>query len=214
MRCRSTCAVGLGLLLLWALPSHVAARPRTVTANRLQLAGTLSYTFPVSNRVLRDLDPWGLGLGARIGYTFELGLYIGALADFDEGDYRYYGADGLSFDGRRFGGMVGLDLWVGRRAVVRPSLSFGYHAIHIEDTNDYYFYRAPGLFDDDTRPALDLLADRLDRTEGLFLGPGVELLIFVADALFLGLEGRVHGIAGDGCRFYNVMAAVSVGLAL
>ena len=203
-------AVILGMTLLWS--AVAAARPRTISSNRLQLAGTLSYTLGMDHRALRDLDPWGLGLGGRVGYTFDFGLYVGMQAQFHEGDYLSYDSDGLSYNARQFGGTAGFDLWVGRQAVFRPSLAFGFHSVNVEELSDYYYVRPFGTRED-TQPTLERTADRLDRADGPYLGPGIELLIF-SEALFISFEGRAHVIFGDRSRFYAVSAAVSVGLAL
>jgi hypothetical protein len=119
--------VGVCALSLFARP---ASANEPATAGKLQASIGLRYGFELEEF---DSNPWGLGLGAEVGYTLPVGAYLGGNLDYFFGE-SFEGYAGTSED-RLWQTMVeaGFDLALSPELVIRPKLGVGLASTHHED---------------------------------------------------------------------------------
>jgi hypothetical protein len=86
-----------------------------------------------------SLNAFGPGFGVRIGYTLDIGLYLGADFDYFFGDSQNIGVNlgalggvggSVSYNEYNFLGEVGYDFWIYRSGVLRPKLGLGVGIAH------------------------------------------------------------------------------------
>lgn len=163
-----------------AAPAAAQLRPGDrVTSEKLTLGASLGYGFRITDdgNFDNDPNPYGIGLGARAGYTLDAGLYLGGLFNYFWGDR----AGGDSVNARinqvTLGGDVGYDIPLGDRAVLRPVLGIGATIVMGE------ICVLGSCADDQSDPYL-------------LLAPGVVLVIALGD-LYLGAEARYFYLPDD-----------------
>lgn len=108
----------LGILSSMALVSVAAHAEQPFTAGKAGVGAGVGYGVYTGDG---DLNPYGLGFGARGGYTLDSSIHIGA-------SFEYYlgGEEGpASFNVMQFMLEPGYDLSVSPTMVVRPSLGIG-----------------------------------------------------------------------------------------
>ena len=158
--------------------SSIAAEP--FTGDTKSIVGAIQYGVLVGDAAA---NPYGLGLGAKVGVTLPSALYLGAF-----GEYFFGGTSGTS-KASSFQLMIegGYDMPLGPTTVLRPKLSAGLCVNDYGDdfgelesnASDQKFAVAPGvqlIFD--AKPVLIALEGRFnivldDIVNGLVLGGGV-----------------------------------------
>lgn len=148
--------VAVGMMLGAVAPASAQSRRTRVTSDRVTLGASLGYGFRITDEgdLDDDANPYGLGLGARVGYTVDSGLYLGGLFNYFVGES--VGND--SVNGRlnqlNVAGVAGYDIAFGQRAVLRPGVGVGATVVTgevcvagecIEDRTDPYLLVAPSL---------------------------------------------------------------------
>jgi hypothetical protein len=149
--------LGVVLLVGFASPaSALGSDSDSVTDDRVSLSVGLGYGFRVTEEgdLDQDANPYGLGIGARGGYTFPGGFYLGGLFNYYVGE----NVGGDTVNGRisqfNLAGDVGGDLTLARAVILRPVLGIGATVVTgeictlgqcAEDQTDPYLLLAPGL---------------------------------------------------------------------
>jgi hypothetical protein len=138
----------LGLVVVMASAQAQANEP--ATANSLQLGVGFRYGHSLEDS---ELNPWGTGLGADVGYTLPSALYVGGVFDY------FFGGELEAPDGSLSGNIWqlmaegGYDLGLGRNVVLRPKVGAGLASYQgefcvdmfgCEDTSETNFALAPG----------------------------------------------------------------------
>ena len=112
--------VAVGALLL----AGTAAADPAFTAGKPSVSAQLDYGIWTGDDI-GDVNPYGLGLGARGGYTLDPGLYVGGAFDyFFGGSVDVPGAE-VKFNLWTLHGEVGYDLGVAPNIVIRPKAGLG-----------------------------------------------------------------------------------------
>ena len=110
--------------LLWTASGY-AAEP--FTKRQFPLSAHLGYGFGDEQG---DLNPYGFGLGARGGYTFDMGLYLGGVLDVFFGEKDSTSVGGLAGGSASASTWLfqvegGYDFGITRSIVIRPKLGLG-----------------------------------------------------------------------------------------
>ena len=88
----------------------------------------------------QSLNAFGPGIGLRVGYTLDIGLYLGADFDYFFGESRDFGLNlgglggaggSVTFNEYNFLAEIGYDFWVYRSGVLRPKLGLGVGIAHV-----------------------------------------------------------------------------------
>jgi len=194
MRSFVWCLVGGLSALLASSPQALAEASRPWTSQRVQLGAALEYgSFAGPTDMFAD--PYGLGLGLELGYTFSSALYLGLTLEHGFGESLDVSAAGLS--GKASSWLMrlnaGIDIGLGERALVRPALGVGVALPDWETCNHVLDYCASGL------NANVVLSAALSTSYDF--GP-----------VYVGLEGRFDVVLGrdDG---YGLSFALNVGKA-
>ncbi len=158
MNTRWLCSVVIATALIAASAtvSAQSRREQLATADRGSASVSIGYGARVTDEgdLDDDANPYGLGLGARVGYTLHDGLYLG-------GSFNYFLGEEVGNDdtnGRlnqmTFAGDVGYDIGFGEGVVLRPVIGLGATIVQGEvcvvgicadDQTDPYFLVAPGV---------------------------------------------------------------------
>jgi hypothetical protein len=117
-----------------ALVSVTAAADPAFTANKPQVGIDLGYGIYTGDGSGEEEsnNPYGLGFGARGGYTLDFGLYVGAAfhyyLGFSEELTIPFMAGTIEASGNiyQFGAELGYDLGLGPQFVLRPKVGIGY----------------------------------------------------------------------------------------
>ncbi len=114
------------------LMAFSAAADPAFTANKPQVGANLQYGVYMGDDGGADdpLNPYGLGLNLRGGYTLDFGLYVGAGFDYffgetEETEIPGFGSFEVSTNIYQFGAEVGYDVGVSPTFVLRPKLGLG-----------------------------------------------------------------------------------------
>ncbi len=115
-----------GLLLL----AGSAAAEEPWTAARPTISAQLDYGIFTGDDEGTDLNPYGLGIGLKGGYTLDQGVYVGGAFDYffggsEEGSVPGVGSGEVSFNIWTLQAEVGYDLGLMPEAVLRPKLGLG-----------------------------------------------------------------------------------------
>lgn len=109
-------------LVLMTVGSTATALERPFTQEKAQVSGHLGGGIYLGDG---NLNPYGFGLGARGGYTFNLPIYVGGLMDIFVGEKDSFPAGEAKAHSFIFQGEVGYDLGITRRVVIRPKMGLG-----------------------------------------------------------------------------------------
>lgn len=148
------------------------ARAEPFTRDRVQLAAAFAYGVYVGEASDVIPSPYGVGIGARAGYTLNPGLYAGAEGNYFFGATRSfpeYGDVEGSLKILHYGLVAGYDIGVSRWFVLRPALGVGAARVTA-------VVRVEGLSGDVSQT-------------GLVVTAGAEAL-FGREPAFFGLEAR------------------------
>jgi hypothetical protein len=118
--------VGACALLVLARP---ASANQPATAGELQAGIGVRYGFELEEF---DINPWGFGLGAEVGYTLPIGAYFGGNFDYFFGE-SFENEAGRSED-RLWQTMAeaGYDLALTPKLVIRPKVGAGLASVRHE----------------------------------------------------------------------------------
>ncbi len=118
--------VGIGAVSLFA---RAASANEPATAGRLQAGVGFRYGFELEKT---EINPWGAGIGAKLGYTLPNALYFGVNAEYFFGD-SYESVDSSS-SYHLWQAMLegGYDIAVGQAFVIRPKVGLGFASNHME----------------------------------------------------------------------------------
>lgn len=158
-------------LALSAVPQSAAARPPT--EGRFHLGAGFAYGDPFDEG-LRP-NPWGYGLVLRTGFTFNNGLYLGAMADFYLGEEVTVDGQQAQANAQLFGGVLGADLKLAATVAARLSLMGGIHNIEQQSM---------------TAPPLPLSGQP-------FVSPSFELVMAMGDHFYLCPAARMNIFVAD-----------------
>lgn len=161
-------------------PASAQSRHRgRATADRASASLSLGYGFRVTDEgdLDDDANPYGLGIGARVGYTLHDGLYLGGLFNYFLGEEVGDNETNGRLNQMNFAADVGYDVAIGDRAVLRPLIGFGATIVKGEVC------------------VLGVCAD--DQTDPyLLIAPGIDLVV-AFDRLFVGGVLRYHWLPDD-----------------
>ena len=124
---RNDVALGLAVTLevvAWA--NRAPAEP--FTERRVGLGVGLDYGLYLGDAAEDIPTPYGLGLGARAGYTFDPNVYLGTELNYFFGAsqrFPQYGDVEGSLRILQYGAQAGYDFGLGRYFVLRPKLGVG-----------------------------------------------------------------------------------------
>jgi len=129
------CSTLIAASLVFAFTGLVAAESHAAeafTVERPQLSGHL--LFGAGDEV-GNLNPYGLGIGARGGYTLDKNIYLGGVLDFFFGDSDSVGVGGLATAESSASTWLlqaegGYDFGVTSSIVIRPKLGLGLTSAH------------------------------------------------------------------------------------
>lgn len=149
----------------------------------LQIGLAIGYGFQTSAGSYAE-NPYGLGFGLRLGYTLEMGLFVGLGGSYFLGGTQDNNTvagspsaqDSNSISALTFGPEIGYDAWLGP-VIVRPSLEIG--GLITFQSNDTNF---SGQTSSDT---------------AMYLAPGVTVIVPM-DEFYLGGDGRFVIPIGEG----------------
>jgi outer membrane autotransporter protein len=122
----------LGFMVITALGlfTTAAQAERPFTEKKASLSGHLGYGIDLDDG---NLNPYGFGMGARGGYTFDPNIYVGGLFDFFFGESDTTSAFGGSATASArswiFQVEGGYDFGVTRTIVLRPKMGLGMTSI-------------------------------------------------------------------------------------
>src|SRR5690606_10553506 len=125
---RSTSFLLCGLVLGSSLPSAQAVHAASFTESKAAVAGTLGYGLYLGGAEEEIPSPFGLGLGAKAGYTLASNLHLGSEVNYFFGASRRfpeYGDVEGSLRILHYGAELGYDLSLGPSWVLRPKLGVG-----------------------------------------------------------------------------------------
>lgn len=121
--------LGVGFVLLLAVvwSAGQAQAQQAFTRGRFSLHADVGYGFAVEGDSLRS--PYDALIAAHGGYTFDMGLHLGAMADYFIGDTQYVAGtnrDSLewNYDWSHMAAEVGYDFAL-NKLVLRPTLAAG-----------------------------------------------------------------------------------------
>ena len=110
------------------IPTLRASASEGFTAGTIQLEGGLSYGVYLGEHADDIPTPYGLGVHAKSGYTFDLPVYLGAELNYFFGARQpvpgYQDVEG-SLSIAHFGAELGYDVGLGSMVVVRPKVGLG-----------------------------------------------------------------------------------------
>lgn len=170
-------------MLLVSLPAGTASAADAFTASKVQLAGEVGYGIFLGDD--SDNNLYGLGFGARGGYTLGFGLYIGARFDYFLGNSTE--SFGTTYTNSIWGfqGELGYDIGLLDFMVLRPKLGFGAMQVLAKlcVTDGFQF-----------------LNDRCTSTSltGAVFSMGAELPIRLGSVFTLSPEARINLWLGEG----------------
>jgi hypothetical protein len=155
----------------------------------------LGWGFETDRRSTRlAADAYGLGFGARGGYTLDANLYLGVFVIYYIGSSTTGASQGqndssgtTSSSYLHAGGEVGYDWWIGP-LIVRPSLEIG---AAIGFTNNQSAVVQSGTLTD------------------VLIAPGITV-VHPWDSFFLGGEGRANIVTGNGVS--SILVAATFGM--
>jgi hypothetical protein len=116
----------VGCLGVVAWPNRALAEP--FTERRVGLGVGLDYGLYLGDAAHDIPTPYGLGLGARAGYTFDPNVFLGAELNYFFGAsqrFPQYGDVEGSLRILQYGAQAGYDFGIGRCFALRPKLGFG-----------------------------------------------------------------------------------------
>lgn len=150
------------------------------------------------DRPLPDTNPFGLRIGGRVGYTLEDLLYFGAAAHYYLGDEETSIIPSGETSSTRVniltaGLELGVDAAVSEALVIRPFMGFG-AAIGLAEV----------CISDECASGSQLQG---------YLNPGLGLIGFVTDGIFVGGEAALFGMSGPG-RLSGFDAVLTAGASL
>ena len=167
--------------------AHASAQ--AATAERASVGGGLRYGLEMNDG---DGNPWGLGFGARGGYTLDMGLYLGGAFEYylgeSESQQTLLGEMSVSVNIWQLMFEVGYDVGVGDSFVIRPKAGLGLASANAEvcvlgacsSDSEMHALIAPG-------------ADFLFVGDGFWVGPEVRFDMVLSDpmakALVMGVSG-------------------------
>lgn len=99
------------------------------TRGRAQAGAQLHYGFFMGEG---DPNPYGLGLGANGGYTFDSSLFVGGRFDYFFGGDEDTPTGEVSANFFQLMGVLGYDVGASERLVLRPQLGLGWVWTHGE----------------------------------------------------------------------------------
>lgn len=105
-----------------------SAQAEPFTQDDVEVAAAVAYGVYVGEAADVIPSPYGVGLGARAGYTLPLPIYAGAETNYFFGQKRSfpeYGDVEGSLSILHFGLVAGYDIEVNRWCVLRPALGLG-----------------------------------------------------------------------------------------
>jgi len=177
-----------------AATTSAAAEP-AFTAGKPSAGLRLQYGIDFGNYEL-SANAYGLGLGARGGYTLGFGLYVGGQLEYFFGGSAKSQSSNLSLSVWQLQAEVGYDLGLAPTFVLRPQLGLGVAGFH----DDF-------CFDD----AVNGHACR-DLSDNYFaLAPGAVALLDVGP-VFLSAEARVNVILATGQSQSALFLGVGAGM--
>ncbi|HVW28114.1 MAG TPA: autotransporter outer membrane beta-barrel domain-containing protein [Polyangiaceae bacterium] len=157
-----------------------------------------------------DLNAFGPGLGVRVGYTLDMGLYLGANFDYFFGDSQNAGGGvaGLATAGGSvrynqydFLAEIGYDAWIYRSGVLRPKLGLGVGIAHVSGCANFNVLGVGGTGCDG------------DSKSGFALAPGVQFMHYFSN-VYLTAELRYqHDFIDDSPDPSAVVLGIGVGAA-
>ncbi len=167
-------------ILLSVLPALAIALFSTSDAEAQVSAGALAgYGVDFEDG---DLNPFGVSLGGRVGYTLPMSLYLGGSAMFHVGGSEEAGGVEATIRMLQIGAEVGYDAALSEAFTLRPYVGLGVNTSFLSVSADSSF---AGVALDDEETENDL-----------FLNVGAAALYHINDSVFVG---------GD-LRFSNVFA--------
>ncbi len=150
------------------LLAGVAGADPAWTAGKPSVSAQLNYGIHTGDG---DINPYGLGLGAKGGYTLDSNLYLGGAFDYYFGESEEVLNNKVSFNAWSLQGEVGYDLGVAPAIVIRPKAGLGL-------TN----FSGEACFGG---------ACASDSTGKFSLAPGAQLL-YSLDSLFITADARYN----------------------
>lgn len=187
--------VALASLTVLAAPRTATAEPATLERVQIELGGR--YAFALESL---EYNPWGLGLGAAIGYTLDTAIYLGGSFDWFQGEEIEYPDPDNAYAPIPVGGNYwqalvwgGYDMELSESWVLRPKAGVGMSTSTLRDCNS--------LLD-------DIECRKTIRGETSIV-PAAQL-IFVSPVL-ISLEGRFVMLFDSVTIKTAVMGGVSLG---
>ena len=116
----------VGFLAVTGWANRALAEP--FTERRVGLGVGLAYGLYLGDAAEDIPTPYGLGVGARAGYTFDPNVYLAAELNYFFGTsqrFPQYGDVEGSLRILQYGAQAGYDLGLGRHFVLRPKLGVG-----------------------------------------------------------------------------------------
>lgn len=193
------------VLLIIALLSGFAVNTAKAAEEGSWSLGILAgYGFGSEFKTTLDTEApsiWNFGLGARLGYTFESGLYLGATGIYHFGESTTGSLTGVSVKDEAsvkplyFGGEVGLTMLRGELISLRPYVGLGYSVFKTELTSSSL---------------------NIDDTDSFFtVNPGVLAMISLGN-LYVGADFRYYIVTdtpgGFDANAFGLYASFGVGL--
>lgn len=159
-----------------------------------------------------EVNPFGPVISARLGYTLETQFYLGIVAQLHIGEQRTVttrvGNASAKASGKASSIEVGVELGLDAAfgpVVLRPVFGAGVTILNTENC-------IPGeLAADGDGSARKLCVD--DSDQQLYYAPGIDMLWFVSDPIFVAVGTRLVGVTGSTASV-GATASLSVGTAL
>jgi hypothetical protein len=161
-----------GLLLL----AGSAAADPAWTLGKPQVSAQLNYGIATGD-IPGDINPYGIGLGVKGGYTLDASIYIGGAFDYYFGGSEETAGSEFDYNVWALQGEVGYDLGLMPEGVLRPKLGLGISSIGGE-------------------LCLGDLCES-ERESELSIAPGVQFL-YSLDSLYLTADARYNIVFADG----------------
>lgn len=160
-----------GLLLL----AGSAAADPAWTLNKPQVSAQLNYGIGMGDNP-GDINPYGIGLGVKGGYTLDASVYVGGAFDYYFGGSEEVPGAEFDFNVWTLQGEVGYDLGLMPEGVLRPKVGLGLSSIGGE-------FCVQNVCNS-------------ERESEFSLAPGVQFL-YTLESVFLTAEARYNIVFSD-----------------